>query len=73
VRAAAQVIDSFLLVVETGRISPDALLRGLAAGGRAADKLLGVVVNKARTSYSRAKHTSYVDEAHYRGHSSHVS
>lgn len=77
VRAAAQVVDTFLLVVENGRLSPEALLRGLVAGGRAADKLLGVVINKARTpislSYNRAKHAPYVDETRYRGHASHVS
>jgi Mrp family chromosome partitioning ATPase len=46
VRAAAQVMDDLLLVVEWGKTSESALVAALDALGPARDRIFGIVINK---------------------------
>jgi succinoglycan biosynthesis transport protein ExoP len=49
VRATAQVVDSYVYVVEWGRTPKSSVCRELLAAPQIYDRLLGVVLNKANT------------------------
>lgn len=50
VAAAGRFIDKFVLVMEWEQLTPDIVRDSLASAGSTQDKLIGVVLNKVRTS-----------------------
>lgn len=66
VRSTNQIVDSYLLVVEWGRTSVDAVQRALGSAPLVHESLMGVILNKADLDairhYSRAAGDSYKNQ-----------
>jgi polysaccharide biosynthesis transport protein len=52
-RAASPLVDAFILVLEAGKTSQDTVLEALGSSPEVREKLLGAVLNKARTAGRR--------------------
>jgi succinoglycan biosynthesis transport protein ExoP len=64
-RAIAPLVDSFILVVNWGRTRFDLLEEALADFGIAADKIVGVVLNKVNFSELESYSPGYYHNKHY--------
>jgi succinoglycan biosynthesis transport protein ExoP len=70
VRAAADIIDSYILIIEWGQTRTDVFQRNLSAAGIGPDRVLGAVINKADmstlSSYEH-HHSDYLYPNYYGG------
>jgi polysaccharide biosynthesis transport protein len=70
VRATAQLVDSYLYVVEWGQISVEAVERALTSAPMVFENLLGVILNKAdlhsMRNYSRGANEQYQNKYYER-------
>ena len=49
-RAAAQLLDGFLLVIEWGKTSPEVVLEALEGAEVVRERIIGAILNKANTA-----------------------